>query len=792
MAKLLRKQKLTFKQKEANNFAWYKEQCDALDTLHYSDIFDENNVSYKKRMKINYDLFNNKIDIKEFNHVCKPYGEGLGELPAKFTNKDIVSSKIKYLLGAEYKLPFTYHVVATNPEATSRREQEEFGKIKEFVIGQIMTPLRQQVEMQKMQENNNGEELTEDDVNRIKQEIEQELQALTPEEVKRYMQRDYQDPAEIMYSQLLEYLSKKCDVINKFNKAYKHGLLSGLEVMYVGIMNGEPVVWNVDSMRFTPDLSPDLDFIEEGDYAVAEYIMPPSKVVQFFDLTDKEIDCVYQEFADFRNSMRTGDLFSLSSFNLGQNLQGIPVIHTVWKSLRKVGFLTYLDEEGIEQSKRVSEEYKLNEEFGDISLEWEWLPENYETWKIKLGTPIYKNMRPIPGQHRDPDNLYNVPLPYYGVVYDNMNSEPTSLMDRLRDYQYWFNIVSYKLELLANTDKGKKVLMNIKALPEGMKMKEWQYFMESSPIVWYNPDEEGGGLQDANTTAKVLDLSYAGKMQEYINILEWIRVQTGRTVGITEQVEGQFSPRESVGNAQQSLMQSSNIVQLYFQQHNLVKRNVLSALIEVAKIAYKDSDKKKIPFIMDDMSKEIINVDLGLLQSSTLGLFIEDSMKAEETKEMLRQLTHAALQNQKVELSDVISVIKQPSIVEAEETLKVAENNRKEFEQNMQTQQIEAQKEQAEAARAFVREEHEMEKEKIILKEEERRKTEIAKNAILGASFNPEVDTDGDGINDFIEILKDKEDVNIKMKKHLLDKEKFEHDKEVDKQKLAIAKNKAK
>lgn len=790
MGKLIRNQRLTSKQKKANNYAWYKEQADALDLIHYAESYDVNDMPIRKKMKINYDLFNNKIDLKEFEHICNPLGKQVGELPAKFTNKDIVSSKIKYLLGAEYKLPFTYHIIATNPEATSRREQEEFGRMKEFVISSIMRPIREQIEMQKAQENE-GRELNEDEIAAIQQQIEEELKAQTPEEVKKYMQRDYQDPAEIMHSQLLEYLAQKCNVKMKFNKALKHGLLAGFEIMYVGIVNGEPQVLNVDPMRFTPDLSPDLDFIEDGEYCAYEYIMTPSQIVSQFDLTDSEIDLIYSEYSTI-SSMNDVNLFSQPVTGDGLRTNGIVVLHTVWKSLRKIGWLTYIDEEGIEQEKMVSEEYEFNEEFGDIDISWDWITENYETWKIKVSTPIYKNMRPIPGQHRDPDNIYSCKLPYYGVVYDNLNSEPTSLMDRLREYQYFFNVISHKLEMLANTDKGKKILMNIKALPENMKVKEWQYFLESSPIVWFNPDEEGGGLQDANTTAKVLDLSYAGKMQEYINILEWTRQQAGRAVGITEQVEGQFSPRESVTNAQQSLMQSSNIVQLYFEMHNQVKKNVLTALIETAKIVYRNSDKSKLTYIMDDMSRAVIDLDLGLLNATTIGLFVEDSMKAEETKEMLRNLTHAALQNQKVELSDVISVIKQPSIVEAEETLKVAEQNRKEFEQSMQTQQIEANKEMAEQAREFEREKHEMDLEKIVVKEEERRKTEIAKNAILGASFNPTIDTDGDGVNDFLEIMRDRENFKIKMKDQQLKREQFEHNKQVDKEKLDIAKKKVK
>ena len=83
-----------------------------------------------------------------------------------------------------------------------------------------------------------------------------------------------------------------------------------------------------------------------------------------------------------------------------------------------------------------------------------------------------------------------------------------------------------------------------------------------------------------------------------------------------------------------------------------------------------------------------------------------------------------------------------------------------------------------------------MEKELIILKEEERRKTEIVKAAITGASFNPDVDTDRDGENDFIEIAKQQLKEMETKHKQSLEERKFAHQVEIDKQKLENEKKK--
>jgi hypothetical protein len=337
-------------------------------------------------------------------------------------------------------------------------------------------------------------------------------------------------------------------------------------------------------------------------------------------------------------------------------------------------------------------------------------------------------------------------------------------MDRMKVYQYYYNIVMYRLELLLASDKGKKILMNINAIPtdSGIDLKKWQYFFESTPFMWYNPDEEGMNQSDVNTIAKTLDLSLASDIQKYIQLADYLEQKCGKAVGITDPVLGQTSVSERVTNNQQNLVQTSHMLEPYFDLHNCIKRNVLQGLLDLAKVAYATSDKKHISYILDDMSQEMLQMDINLLDESTLGLFMEDSSMSEEIKQTIQQLAHAAMQNQKIELSDVLKVIKQDSIQEAEEALLVSEELR---ESRLQAQ-AQAQ-EKAQADLAARQQEHEKEKwaheaDMIILKEEENRKTQIQKQAMLSMGFDPNKDQDSDGIPDVLEVAKHGVDAEIK------------------------------
>lgn len=792
MDKLNKNQRLSSAQKNAKNKAWYKEQIDSLEK-GYMTIYSENkegDIEEWRRMKVNYDLFNNRLNLEDFEYVCKPYGAEAGELPAKMNNKDISSSKIKVLLGMEMKRPFTWKVIATNPEATTRTEQEEFNKIKEYVVSEIMKPIQEEEQIE-MEQQIKGRDLKEEEIAQIKQQMESQIKARTPEEVKKYMIREYQDPAEVLANQLLNYLIEKVEFKRKTNEGFKHSHLSSKEIFHIGIYNGEPELWVINPLRFNYGKSPDDIFIEDGEWATCEYRMTPSKVISLFgnELKESEIDEIYEKYGTYTEQEFE---WSYSEEKFEEDLNTVKVLHCVWKSLRKIKFLTYNDEEGNLQETVVSEEYTLNPDQGDVGLEISWIPEVYEGWKI--GDNIYVRMQPIQGQFKDLDNLYYSKLPYYGAVVDNINSKPTCLMDRLKVYQYYYNIVMYRIELLLASDKGKKLMMNINAVPDGMglDLEKWMYFLESSPVVFFNPNEEGTSYQDANTVGKYIDMSLASDIDKYINLAMFIRKQAGESTGITPNVEGQIGSNEAVTNTRQNLMQSSHILEPYFELHNLVKKNLLQGLIELAKIAYSKSKKKKLIYVLDDLSKKMLDLDIDLLENNTYGLFVSNSTKSQEIKGTIEQLAHAAMQNQKAELSDILAILRQDNIVEAEETLRAAEEKREELQAQQQQQQLQQQQQMEEKEREFELKKHEMEKEKILLKEEERRKTEIIKNSLIAASFNPDQDNDNDGVNDFVELARNGLNEKIQQQKISLEKDKLEHQKEKEKEELKLKKEELK
>lgn len=787
------KARLTQTEKDANDFQYYKEMADRLGAHAIGGGIINNafGISDITNKQVNYDLFNDIMDVNNFTYVCQPFGATAGSLPANFTNRDICSGKIKVLLGMEMKMPFSWKVIAVNEQATTRKEQEQYGRMRDFVVNEVMRPIKTQIALQEQQQIK-GQKLTPEEQQKIQEQIAEETQAQTPDEVRRYMAREHQDPAEVLHQQILRYLILKEQIPQKFNKAFKHLNLGAKEVFHIGIFNGEPKLTVVNTLRFRHDNSPELDFIEDGDWAVNELRMTPAQIASNFAdaLEGADLDKIFSYDSNNQGAVLT----KTADFTFGDTDEAytIRVLHCTWKALQKIGFLTYIDDTtGKEELKLVDENYELDEAQGDIDIQWEWIPEAHEVYKIL--DDIYVYARAVPGQNKDLDNLFNCKLPYYGASCDDLNSTATCPMDRMKPYQYYYNIVMYRIELLMASDKGKILAANINGIPKssGIDVKKFIYFMEANKIAFLNPKEEGNrGSGDVTNMVKEIDMGLVSDILKYINFAEYLEKKCGSSIGITPQMEAQIGPNEAVQNTQQNLIQSSHIIQPYFELHNNVKGNVLQGLLEVAKVAYSTGKPRKLSYVLDDLSVELLNLDedaMALLDGSTVGLFVSNSSKADEAKRAIIGLSQAAMQNQQVDLLDVVKIIKSDDVNEAEELLEVSQEKKNEQLQANEKAKIQQQKEAEMRADTLKREQWKHDEDMIRLKGEEDRKTQLEKQTIEALGFDPNKDEDNDGEPDVIELYKHGLDVDIKTRQTdqkdrmiELEENKFEHQKKND------------
>lgn len=644
-----------------------------------------NLYSQHVEVKANYDLYNNLISKDDFKYVTDPYGIDQ-EFPAKLHNYNIITPKINLLLGEEIKRPFNFRVAAVNSEAVSQLQERRKELLLEFCESELISELSESGV--NVQDPSSGD-------------------VMTPPQIEKYLNYTESDIRESTANKIAKYIIKKENLEYKFNKGFKDVLIADKEFYYIGIDGDEPICESVNPLDFDYDKSMDLDFVQDGQWARHTKYQTTNAILDEYydDLEDKDIDRL-----DGGAFSGTGSSISNLSANQAPNITNyhdnessgnyITVTRCEWKSMRKIGFLTYYDDELIEQELVVDETYEINEELGE-SIEWLWITEVWEGTKI--GNDIYTRMRPKRVQYRTIDNPSIAKLGYIGAVYNHRNSKSISLVGLVKRHQYLYNIIMYRMELEIAKAKGKKMVMDLAQIPrsQGMDLEKWMYYFDSLGIAFINSFEEGKGLgagQSSNFNQFTsIDMSLSQSVNQYIGILNKIEEQTETLMGVSRQRQGAISSNETVGGVERAVVQSSHITEPIFYLHNEIKKHVITQLIETAKVVYPKS--KKINYILDDMSRVMLEINEEF-QDADYGVFVTNTAKEVKALEDLRAIAQNAVASGLMTLTDLISIIDNDSMADIKNTVKESEIKAEqariedmEHQSNLQSQALDAARE---------------------------------------------------------------------------------------------------
>tara|TARA_R100000406_G_scaffold95695_2_gene90768 strand:- start:174 stop:1154 length:981 start_codon:yes stop_codon:yes gene_type:complete len=191
--------------------------------------------------------------------------------------------------------------------------------------------------------------------------------------------------------------------------------------------------------------------------------------------------------------------------------------------------------------------------------------------------------------------------------------------------------------------------------------------------MFINSREEGNRSQQAApfNQFQSIDLSMGNYINTHVQLLDQIKTEVGELSGVSRQRQGQVQTSELVGNTERAVTQSSHITEYWFYNHSEVKRKVLQALIDVAKMAWRNG--KKIQYIMDDMSKVFMNIEGDDFSSTNYGVFVSNSSKDDRTIDQLRNLAQSALQSGVTSFADVADIIQDESITSIQRKLRDAQ-----------------------------------------------------------------------------------------------------------------------
>lgn len=710
-----------------------------------------NSTSYYGELQTYYNLYNSIFDEKDFKSITNPFKVEDG-FPATPHDFNIIRPKVDLLIGEETKRPLNFRVIRTSQEATSEMQEKEKQMILQYIEAAITAKMSPEEAQQFQEQLQSGE-------------------IMPPEQIAKYMDKDYKDIVENTAYHSLTYLREKLDLDNEFIKGWKDGLISGREIYYVGVLNAEPYAERVNPICFSYDKSPDLEFIEDGSWCCRKMRMPITEVYdRYYDkLEEKDLDKL-EEMIGSTPGRNLGDrspvdmgiqlrIYDNPIFE-GSGKSLVNVWHCCWKSFKKIFYVTTTDDAGQPQINIVDETYQPVG--NEVSVEPDWIIEVWEGYRA--GSDLYFGIQPIEYQHVSIDNPNSQKLPYCGAIYSNTNSKPRSLVSILKPLQYMYIVLWYRLELAIARDKGKVVNMDITQIPKSMNISpaKWMHYLSSVGVNFINPYEEGwnipgreGGKPAQFNQITALDLTMSNVIAEYIQLMDKIEELAGTISGITQQREGAVSTSEMVGNVERSVVQSSHITEPLFWVHNQCKRRVLNMLLNTAKGAWEETGKQKLQYIFDNGERALLDITPKFYYED-MDVFVSDTSKDLENIQKLQQLIQPAMQNgaslleaAEILTNDNFNIIKQKlKDMQTRQEQIQQQQQEAEAQQQQQLQQMQNESKQQE----LMLQEAQMDLQRYQIDQDNQTKIAVAQiNAYRGTE---ELDQDQNGIPDPIEIGK--------------------------------------
>lgn len=769
-------QQLPFSKK---NKKWRKQCVDWGDSktfFNFSPV--RKSVIHKK---INYDLINGKLHMTDLELIINPENVQAGYIPDKIQHYPIMNSKLDVLIGEESKRVFDFKVIVTNPNAISEIENNK--------KNEILQRLQQLVQKRGLSEEQVNEEL-----NKINQ----------------YYSYEWQDMREVRANAILNHYIKEYNMPLIFNNGFKDALTVGEEIYKCDIVGGEPTIERINPLKIRVFKSGYSNKIEDADIIIIEDYWSPGRVIDtFYDvLTQKDIeyieklpDNVGQSAIDSMDNLdeRYGyvntsmisdeistngfyfdplNLFSdqvsnsLLPYDLAGNLR---VLRVYWKSKRKIKEIkSYDPETGEEIYNFYPETYIPNKQLG----EEEKIFYINEAWEgTKIGADIYVNMRPRVVQYNRLSNPSRCHFGIIGSIYNFNDSKPFSLVDKMKQYNYFYDAIHDRLNKMLARNWGKILRLDLSKVPKGWDVDKWMYFAKVNGIAVEDSFNEGnigaatGKLAGAmnNASSGVIDAEYGNNIQQLINLLEFIKLEMSEVAGISKQREGQISNRETVGGVERATLQSSHITEWLFFQHEDVKKRVLECFLETAKIALQGRNKK-FQYILSDNSTQIVNIDGDEFAEADYGLVVDNSSGIQELSQKLDMLAQAALQNQTLSFSTIMKLYSSCSLAEKQ---RFVENNEKELmERNQQQQQQQMQIEQEKIQQQAQSEQAKMQQEDMLNQRDNETKILIAEIQARNKENDGIVEPNEDAKANLMEKMREF-DQKIK-----LDRERLEFDKQ--------------
>ena len=464
-----------------------------------------------------------------------------------------------------------------------------------------------------------------------------------------------------------------------------------------------------------------------------------------------------------------------------------------WKTQRKVGHLTSIDERGEVTQEIIDETFTVTEKpVYDTSvfknktkdnllqgehIDWIWINEVWGGVKIGPNLPAFwrsnmsNNINPIylginrdkpgriPFQFKGSQSLYGCKLPIEGRVFSDRNTRSTSLVDLMKAFQVGYNMVNNQIADILVDELGTVIMFDQNALPRHSMGEDWgknnyaQAYVAMRDFQMLPLDTSITNTENALNFQhyQTINMEQSNRLMTRIQLANYFKQQCFEAIGVNGERLGSPIAQQTATGLTQALNQSYAQTEIYFTQHSdhLMPR-VHQMRTDLAQFYLSTKPSVRLSYISSEANKVNFTINGTDLLLRDFNIFATTKTNHRAVLDQLKQL---ALNNNTTGASifDLGNIIKADSISEVTTILHQSEKKQEAIrqqemqqQQQMQQAQIQAQAEENRAKLEFTASENEKD-----------RQNAITTSEIRAAGYGAQADINNNQVSDYQDALKD-------------------------------------
>lgn len=646
---------------------WVKSNMDYFANVAYSQFIKGkdtfvNNYNLVKGILRPQDFYLSDTDDPELRSFADTVVRDV-ELPNYVKHYPILNPPLNTMLGELSRRPDVARVKAFDEDSKNEELQFKTEMLQQFIIEQAKSKMATQLGIQ------GNANMSEDD-----------MEKMTMEKVSEYM-TDYTSMAEKWGNHVLEAMKMQMNIKEISEDCFRDLLISSREFYHIyeantklgiGVENLNPKnVWFLTL--------PDKKYIKSAFAAGTVHVMELSEILERFDLDKKEVDHLRKGVrelslfspreSNFENPNVSGwdsikydtyspyivqqrllvesmlkenvdplnDFLGLSS-NVNTFGNKYVVVQAYWCSKKRVGRLTFRDEEGVEQTTLVDESYKSIP--NQVSIEWNYVNQWFKGYKI--GSDVYKV---------EAFNLLEY-CPIIGVVHEIKNiNEAKSLIDLIKPYQILYNVCMNQLYKLLEKEIGNVYLMSMRHIPipkDGDAqdaLEIWEQEARKRGVIIVDDSPENLKSPSNFNMFKNIDWTRTSEIQSRYTLAMQLKQEAWELVGISRERTGGVAATQTATGTNTALSQSYAQTEPYFAQHEYVLNDVYQAVLDAVQSIEVKKPWSTISYINTEGEQAFIRVNSQDITLRDLQVFVTTRAADQRAFEELKQLAQPMLQN---------------------------------------------------------------------------------------------------------------------------------------------------